>query len=131
MKIEFNLSNRKHSKEIINSNDRLHYHQKAKMTAYLRELARLSVSNIDKCYSPKQPCIVDVIVYSPTKRRLDPPNLYPTIKALIDGLTDKGLWTDDNYRVIKKLSFCYGGLSGTKKYKIVLKIEDFLEGSDK
>lgn len=30
-----------------------------------------------------------------TNRRRDPHNYYPTIKPIIDGLTDAGLWPDD------------------------------------
>lgn len=63
-------------------------------------------------------------MYSPTRSRLDPPNLYPTIKAIIDGMTDAGIWVDDNYKVIRSMSFRYGGLSGKKGYyKFVLTIE--------
>ncbi|VIT66073.1 phage Holliday junction resolvase [Streptococcus pneumoniae] len=29
-------------------------------------------------------------------------------------MTDAGIWTDDNHKVIKKLSFVYGGLSEEK-----------------
>lgn len=29
------------------------------------------------------------------RRRRDPHNLYPTVKALIDGMVDAGLWPDD------------------------------------
>jgi crossover junction endodeoxyribonuclease RusA len=52
-------------------------------------------------YSKRRPCGLVVTIYAPTKRRLDPPNFYPTVKALVDGLTDAGIWTDDNSEVIK------------------------------
>ncbi|WP_235888509.1 RusA family crossover junction endodeoxyribonuclease [Streptococcus pneumoniae] len=56
---------------------------------------------------------------------LDPPNLYPTVKAIIDGMTDAGIWTDDNHKVIKKLSFVYGGLSEEKgHYRLEFDIEE-------
>ena len=57
---------------------------------------------------------VDVVVCSPTARRLDPSNLYPSVKPLIDGLTDCGWWEDDDYTRLKKMSFSYGGKSTTK-----------------
>lgn len=64
-------------------------------------------------------------IYSPTKSKLDPPNLYPTVKAIIDGMTDAGIWTDDNHKVIKKLSFVYGGLSEEKgHYRLEFDIEE-------
>ena len=46
----------------------------------------------------------------------------PTSKALLDGLTDAEFWTDDNYNIIKEVSFCHGGKSGTEKYTIKLEI---------
>ena len=95
------------------------------MVKKLRLIARAEAGlNIKPVYSPDKPCKVLVTVYAPTRRRLDPPNLYPTVKALIDGLTDANLWPDDNHEVIKMMSFQYGGLSGESgKFKIVLDIE--------
>lgn len=55
-----------------------------------------------------------VIVQPDTKRRFDPPNLNPTVKALIDGLTDCGWWEDDDFRHMGEMSFRYGGTSGTR-----------------
>lgn len=60
--------------------------------------------------------VVNVTVYSPTRRRLDPPNLYPTVKALIDGLTDASWWLDDNYDQLLEMSFRYGGISSKKNH---------------
>ncbi|MGQ7424298.1 hypothetical protein ACTGVR_07365 [Streptococcus suis] len=68
-----------------------------------------------------------VTIYAPTERRMDPPNFYPTVKALVDGMTDAGIWTDDNHEVIKYMTFKYGGLSGSKdKYRIEIEVEDAL-----
>lgn len=66
---------------------------------------------------------VNVTVCPPTRRRLDPPNLYPTVKALIDGLTDACWWSDDDFTHLLYTSFRYGGLSGKKgTWKIVLDV---------
>ncbi|QBX16900.1 hypothetical protein Javan291_0024 [Streptococcus phage Javan291] len=60
---------------------------------------------------------------------MDPPNFYPTVKALVDGLTDAGIWSDDNHEVIRFMTFEYGGLSGVKgKYKIVIEVEEIENG---
>lgn len=128
MKFEFILSNTKQVKEMINSNDRLHSHVKAKKTAYLRKLGKYQALNQKgKHFSKDRPCTVEVIIFSPTKRRLDPPNFYPTIKAIIDGFTDGNLWPDDNYEIIKAMTFRYGGLSGIKsKYRIEIEIEELV-----
>lgn len=37
--------------------------------------------------------------------RFDAPNMYPTVKPLIDGFTDAGYWTDDDYHVIRRTIF--------------------------
>ena len=64
-------------------------------------------------------------VRPPTRRRLDPPNLSPTLKALVDGLTDACWWDDDDYRHLVETSFRYGGLSGTPgEWRIVLDVEE-------
>lgn len=61
----------------------------------------------------------------PTKRRMDPPNLYPTLKALIDGLTDASWWIDDQFANLVEVSFKYGGISGEKDhFKLTLDIEE-------
>lgn len=41
------------------------------------------------------PCHVGIVLEVPDRRRRDPHNYYPTIKALVDGLVDAGLWPDD------------------------------------
>lgn len=114
---------------VINSNDRFHFHKKARMTSQLKSLAHYEAITFNGIpFSEKKPCNVHVIVYSPTKSKLDPPNLYPTVKALIDGLTVAGIWTDDNHKIIQLMTFKYGGLSNKKgHYKIVLEIEEVEE----
>ena len=129
MKFEFILSNTKHKKEMLNANDRPHWTQKAKITAYLRCMAFLKVSEGKyTTYTKKRPCGLVVTIYAPAKRRMDPPNFYPTVKALVDGMTDAGIWTDDNHEVIKYMVFKYGGLSGLKdKYRIEIEVKEVHE----
>ncbi|MCU0082223.1 hypothetical protein [Streptococcus danieliae] len=126
MKFEFILSNTKKQKEMLNSNDRPHWTQKAKITARLRHLGAIEGrKGKTTTYTKQRPCGLVVTVFSPTKRRMDPPNFYPTVKALVDGLTDAGVWTDDNHEVIKYMTFQYGGLSGIKgKYRLEMEIEE-------
>lgn len=38
---------------------------------------------------------VTVVLPVPDRRRRDPHNLTPTLKAIVDGLVDAGLWPDD------------------------------------
>lgn len=66
-----------------------------------------------------------VVVLPPTRIRTDPPNFYPTVKALVDGLTDSSWWEDDDFTHLVETSFKYGGLSGKKNiYTIILEIEE-------
>lgn len=68
---------------------------------------------------------VKVKVFSLTKGRIDPPNFYPTIKHLIDGLTDASWWEDDNFDQLTEMSFRYGGVTDKKGfYKFELTIEE-------
>lgn len=74
---------------------------------------------------------IKVTVMPPTKRRLDPPNLYPSVKALIDGLTDASWWKDDNFEHLLEVSFRYGGTSGIKgTWKLVIDFEEIEDYSD-
>ena len=72
-----------------------------------------------------------VTVFPPSRRRLDPPNLYPSVKAIADGLTDASWWRDDNFEHFLEISFRYGGLSGEKgKWKLVLDVTEIDDISD-
>ncbi|MDG4506399.1 hypothetical protein NOL38_09060 [Streptococcus suis] len=129
MKFEFILSNTKRKKEMLNANDRMSWARKAKITAYLRQIGRLNIPKGKYTpYTKKRPCGLLVTIYAPTKRRMDPPNFYPTVKALVDGMTDAGIWTDDSHEVIKYMTFEYGGLSGSKdKYRIEIEVKEIHE----
>lgn len=68
---------------------------------------------------------IKVTVFSLNKGRIDPPNFYPTIKHIIDGLTDASWWEDDNFDQLVEISFVYGGVTDVKgDYKFVLDIEE-------
>lgn len=68
---------------------------------------------------------IKTTVYSLTKGRIDPPNFYPSIKHIIDGLTDASWWEDDNFNQLVEISFVYGGVTDIKgEYKFVLEIEE-------
>lgn len=103
--------------------------EQAVMTRRIKALAMYEVTAKKdkqmKPFSPERPCRLIVTVYKPTNRRLDTPNLYPTVKALVDGMTEAKIWTDDNDDVIKSTKFQLGGLSGKKGYyRFVLTVEE-------
>ena len=73
---------------------------------------------------------IKVRVSPPTRRRLDPVNLYPTVKAIIDGLTDAAWWEDDDFTHLLEISFLYGGTSGVKdNFKLEFTVEEVDEAA--
>lgn len=115
--------------EMVSSNDRLCPHVKAELTAHLRalsaELASEQIKDMEHVsYSMENPCHMTIIISPPTRRRMDTPNWYPTVKALVDGLTDAGVFVDDNDKVIRSYLFLGGAVTKTKKYAIRLIIKN-------
>lgn len=84
---------------------------KAVVIKQLRTIARIKVLSwlregvLKKTVGPVH-LIVTPIMPKATAR-YDPPNYWPTVKALIDGMTDAGLWPDDNGHIIPRTSFDY------------------------
>lgn len=67
---------------------------------------------------------VRVLVGNTVNRDFDPPNLWPTVKALTDGLTDCAWWVDDNFTHLVEVSFAYGEKSPEKgHFRFTLIIE--------
>ena len=107
--------------EMLSSNDRYHPQVKAQITKHLRNLAKMSAKYNKKPFSKDNPCELHIDVHPPTKARMDAPNVYPTIKALVDGLVDKHVLTEDNNQIIKRTIFESTQLSGVKQtYRIVM-----------
>lgn len=121
MELEFIITR----KVLISANGNYHYHDKGNRVKKLRQLAYEVGLMENKKFNLFE---IDVKILPPTRRRLDPPNLYPTVKPILDGLTDSDLWEDDDWKHLRKLSFEYGGLSGIKDcYKIILNIKEIKE----
>ncbi|GII84564.1 hypothetical protein Ssi03_25540 [Sphaerisporangium siamense] len=79
---------------LLNANDRLHHHVKARLTAALRLAGRQAalaaeVPAIERAHIIGRYC-------PPDRRRRDVGNLYPSFKAAIDGLVDAGVLPDDD-----------------------------------
>lgn len=94
--------------EWLTSNGRYHHMDRAKRTHTLRHKAYITalqaLQNGDLTHYDVLPLLVIQVGYS-SRRRADPPNAYPTVKALIDGCTDAGLWDDDNSDIIHSCLF--------------------------
>ncbi len=80
----------------LSANQRMHWAPKSKATKALRHLgwlttpATLAIANIG-------PCHVAAFIGYPRGGKADPANAAPTVKALIDGLVDAGVWPDDDH----------------------------------
>ena len=117
--------------QIINANDRMNWRIKGLIAQFLRQLGHdksidMDYSPDNPLFSPENPCVVSILVLAPTRRRFDAPNLYPTVKPLIDGMTDAGVWSDDNNHVIKSMTFATSEqLSGNHDYVISITIDAF------
>lgn len=78
----------------LSANDRLHWKPKSDRTKALRQLGR---SGVTRAF-PRNLGATHVAAFIgyPTNAKADPANAAPTVKALIDGLVDGGVWADDD-----------------------------------
>lgn len=80
--------------EWVTSNDRLHWREKARRVAEIRRrsatLARQQLTPIEG------PVLVACRARFRAGRGLDSDGCAPTLKAVIDGMTDAGVWPDDS-----------------------------------
>lgn len=87
----------------MSANDRMHWAAKAKRTAAVRELAAAAATAAS---TPRMMQVhVCAFVGYPSRRKADPPNAYPTLKAALDGLTDAGVWPDDDSEHVVAVEF--------------------------
>ena len=85
----------------LNSNQRLHWTEKARRTRIWRYTAHGAVLVQAKGVRFDVPVRITVTIHKTRAGRYDATNWAPTGKALIDGLVDSGLLEDDdNTRVI-------------------------------
>lgn len=79
---------------LLNANDRMHWRPKAERTAELRK-AGWAVAKRQKVPALDQAHVLAVIRPA-SRRRCDPANFYPSVKAGVDGLVDAGVLPDDD-----------------------------------
>src|SRR5215472_4506223 len=78
---------------LLNANDRTHWSKRAHVTSDLRMTARNLASHLPHLGKVR----IRITFYPPNNRRRDSPNvLFPTSKALIDGIVDAGVLKDDS-----------------------------------
>ena len=78
----------------LSANDRLYWAPKAKRTRALRQIGLLHA--IGNCPVGHDVTHVAAFIGYLRNGKADPANAAPTIKALIDGMTDAGVWEDDD-----------------------------------
>lgn len=88
----------------LSSNDRRYWAEKAQRTKLLRRLGFFEARSQARGHHIER-ANVSIAVSYPRAGRADPPNVYPTVKALMDGFTDAKLWYDDDSEHVIKTSF--------------------------
>lgn len=92
----------------INSNNRLHRMAVAKLTAAWRKAGNAAVSGYG--WEPYQGRVHIVAhIYKPRAGRYDPNNLWPTVKACVDGVVEAGLLVDDDHEHVLGPDMRHGG----------------------
>lgn len=91
---------------LLNSNQRRHRHEQARITVQLRTAAFKAVheapSLTDALAAAKPGPLFERahilgVLCPKSKTRCDPANWYPSFKACVDGLVDAGLFDDDDH----------------------------------
>lgn len=89
--------------EWISANDRMHWRERANRTKRLRRRGYFEARR--NGLLPMRRAFVIVSVQYATNLRADPANVYPTVKALVDGLVDFGVLTDDDSKHLQAMTF--------------------------
>lgn len=89
----------------LSMNDRTHWRKKAAATKAWREFARswAHKAGWPCCKATHVPCFVRVTFPVKDNRRRDADNPAPTVKAIVDGLVDAGVWPDDTPEWVETL----------------------------
>jgi len=109
-----------HRTNVLTSNQRRHYQDTARATKVLRLTGKLNAES--QGLKPMTRVHLHVFVGWPDRRRRDVPNLWPTIKALVDGIVDAGILPDDNDDVVTALTFRRSGELHAAKDTVALSI---------
>jgi hypothetical protein len=83
---------------LLSMNDRHHWRVRARLVGAWRHAAHMAaVEQMPPGRSRRRlpPSLVRCHFDVPTRRARDPHNLFATVKAIVDGLVDAGLWPDD------------------------------------
>ena len=91
----------------LNSYNRWHFQEKNQ----LKKLFKINILKDVRELKPIERCEITFKIYYPTKRLFDLDNIGSVLsKFTHDVLTEAEIIPDDNYQVIKKLTFEFGGI---------------------
>ena len=111
--------------QFMNSNDREHWSKRAKVSSLLRTTARAQCKGIPKGLPRVK---IKAIYYAPDNRRRDVSNLFPSCKAIIDGIVDAGVIKDDNDKYVVSMEMVRGEYNIPKGQLVIEIIEVENEG---
>ena len=82
---------------LLSANDRAHWRARARNVRTWRQWAHITGHQFrhQTGWAPV-PCTVTVELPVRDRRRRDPANYHATLKPIVDGLVDAGIWPDDN-----------------------------------
>lgn len=95
--------------KLMNSNDRPHPQAKAKLTRAWRLAGAVAAAGETRPDLPK-PVQIIAYVWKPINNRYDPGNLYPTAKAIVDGVVDAKWLPDDDRHHVEGPDMRHGGI---------------------
>lgn len=110
------------------SNDLVNMHRmvRAKKSAAVRALAAVAAKHSDQ--TPVARCRITVEASLPSNRRFDPSNIAGTVaKHAIDGLTDAGVFPDDDSSHVTAVTYQRGPKTSVQGiYRLTLTLEEVL-----
>lgn len=92
----------------LSTNQRMHFHKRADLTATWREAAAWEAKRQHLPAFGLGPVHVTATFHRADQRAFDLDGASPTVKACIDGLRDAGCLTEDDTRVIPRLTLAAG-----------------------
>ena len=110
-----------HATYWLTSNQRLHWADRSRRTAAIRLLARHAARELPVV----EHCRVTAAIGYPTASKADPSNAAPTVKAVLDGITDAGVWADGDSEHVLAVTYVRGETTKRRgMYRVEIEIEE-------
>lgn len=115
----------------MSSNQRLHWARRAERTGWVRQMFMIAARNA-ALPRMEQVHVAAEIGY-PRAVKADPANAAPTVKAALDGLTDAGVWPDDDSEHVVAVTYLRSpktGQAGLHRVRLILTDQTVPWGGD-